>query len=133
MDINDLRKIGRRLKEEVTLNLEDLRRGGPVGRGAGGDMTHPVDKKAEDIIFEEAEKAGKPLTIVSEEYGTMDIKGGGPRLLVDPIDGSRNALSGIPLFSTSMALIDGDTIGKTSLGYVINLVSGDEFWAIKGG
>jgi myo-inositol-1(or 4)-monophosphatase len=42
-------------------------------------------------------------------------------------------LSGIPLFSTSIAIIDGDTIGDTSLGYIINLISGDEFWAIKGG
>jgi myo-inositol-1(or 4)-monophosphatase len=95
-------------------------------------MTHPIDRGAEDIIFEEAEKLQKPLTLVSEEYGTKDIYGGGPKLLIDPIDGSRNAVSGVPLFSTSIALIDGETIGDMSIGYVVNLITGDEFWAVAG-
>lgn len=133
MDINDLRKIGGRLKDEIPAQMEDLLKGEAVGRGAGGDMTHPIDKKTEDMIFEELEKTGEALTVVSEEYGTMDIRGGGPKLLIDPIDGSRNALSGVPMFSTSIALIDGDTIGKTSVGYIVNLATGDEYWAVKGG
>lgn len=132
MDINDIRKIGERLKREIPLELEELRKAGPIGKGAGGDVTHMIDKRAEDIIVEEAEKVGEPLTIISEECGFKDIKGGGQRLLTDPVDGSRNAMSGISLFSTSIALIDGDTIGNTSLGYVINLISGEEFWAGKG-
>ena len=132
MDINDLKKIGARLKAEMVSNLNELRKGPDLGKGASGDTTHCVDKKAEDIVFEEAEKLNIPLTIVSEEYGRLDLNGGGPKLLTDPIDGSRNAFTGIPLFSTSMALIDGDVIGQTRLGYVINLISGDEFWTVKG-
>ena len=133
MNILTLRKIGKRLKKEIFLHLVELRNAAPIGKGASGDITHPIDKKAEDIVIEEAEKLKIPLTIVSEECGVIDIRGGGIKLLLDPIDGSRNALSGIPLFSTSIAIVDGDTIGNTSLGYVINLISGDEFWAIKGG
>ncbi len=133
MDINSLRKIGKRLRKEMFLHMEELRKAAPLGKGASGDTTYPIDKKAEDIVIEEAEKLKLPLTIVSEECGVKDIRGGGAKLLLDPIDGSRNALSGIPLFSTSIAIIDGDTIGNTSLGYIINLISGDEFWAIKGG
>ena len=133
MNIKTLRKIGKRLKKEIFLHLEELRKAAPIGKGASGDITHPIDKKAEDIVIEEAEKLKMPLTVVSEECGVKDIRGGGIKLLLDPIDGSRNALSGVPLFSTSIAIVDGDTIGNTSLGYVINLISGDEFWAIKGG
>lgn len=133
MNINSLRKIGKRLRKEILLHLEDLRNAAPLGKGASGDTTYPIDKKAEDIVIEEAEKLKIPLTIVSEECGVMDIRGGGIRLLLDPIDGSRNALSGVPLFSTSIAIVDGDTIGKTLLGYILNLISGDEFWAIKSG
>lgn len=103
-----------------------------LGKGASGDTTHPIDKLAEDIVYEELDRLGEPVTLISEECGTREIKGGGPRLLVDPIDGSRNAVSGIPLFSTSIALVDGDSVGQTRIGYVVNLVSGDEFWAIKG-
>lgn len=133
MDINDIRKIGKRLREEIPLKLREHDKAASLGRGAGGDMTHPVDKLAEDIVCEELERLDEPVTLVSEECGIKDIKGGGPRLLVDPIDGSRNAISGIPLFSTAIALIDGDSVADTSIGYVINLVSGDEFWALKGG
>ena len=133
MNIKDIRKIGERLGREIPLHLAELRAGAPVGRGASGDITHPIDKRAEDIVIDEVKKLGAPVTLVSEECGVRDINGGGVRLLVDPIDGSRNAISGIPLFSTSIALVDGDTIGDTVAGYVINLISGDEFWAIKGG
>ncbi|MBI4682576.1 MAG: hypothetical protein HY757_05690 [Nitrospirae bacterium] len=132
MDISDIRKIGRRLKEDISSHMNELRSHTSLGKGAGGDATHPIDKRAEDIVYEELEKLGEPVTLVSEECGTREVKGGGPRLLVDPIDGSRNAVSGIPLFSTSIALVDGDTVGHIKIGYVINLISGDEFWAIKG-
>jgi myo-inositol-1(or 4)-monophosphatase len=132
MDINDLRKIGKRLREEIPSFIRDSHESKPIARGAGGDMTYPVDKRAEDIIFEEMEKLQKPLTIISEEYGIKEMQGGGSKLLIDPIDGSKNALTGLPVFSTSIALVEGDTLENTRMGYVINLVNGDEFWAEKG-
>jgi len=133
MDITNLRTIGNRLKKEIPPLVWKLHGSGPISKGASGDMTYPIDKKAEDIIFEEIEKLNMSLTIVSEEYGFKDINGGGPKLLIDPVDGSKNALTGITFFSTSIALINGDTIGHTSTGYVINLINGDEFWALKDG
>jgi myo-inositol-1(or 4)-monophosphatase len=132
MELDDIRNIGARLKREIPLHLDELRKGAPLGKGAGGDVTLPLDKRAEDIIIEEVEKLGKPVTIVSEECGVKHINGGGQRLLVDPIDGSRNALSGVTLFSTSIALVDGDTIEGTLIGYILNIISGDEFWALRG-
>lgn len=132
MDIKHIQNIGKRLQQEITEHLGELREGAPLGKGAGGDITHLIDKRAEDIIIEELQKLKMPITLVSEECGIKDFYGGGPRLLVDPIDGSRNALTGVPLFSTSIALVDGDTIGDTMAGYVINLISGDEFAAEKG-
>jgi myo-inositol-1(or 4)-monophosphatase len=133
INISNLRTIGKRLKKEIPPLVWKLRGSSPISKGASGDMTFPIDKKAEEIAFEELEKLNASLTIVSEEYGFKDIKGGGPKLLIDPIDGSKNAMSGITFFSTSIALIEGDTIGNTSIGYVINLVTGDEFWALKNG
>jgi myo-inositol-1(or 4)-monophosphatase len=133
MNINDIRKIGKRLKEEISLHRDELRSDVSLGKGASGDTTHPVDKMAEDIVIEELEGLKEPVTLVSEECGVRDFFGGGPRFLVDPIDGSRNATSGVPLFSTSIALVDGNVVGDTSIGYVVNLVSGDESWAVKGG
>jgi len=72
------------------------------------------------------------MSIISEEFGSKDIRGGGKRVLIDPIDGSKNAISGLPLYCASIAVADGDTVGDITQGYVINLLSGDEFWAEKG-
>ncbi len=132
IDIADIRKIGNRLRQEIPSLVQTFRRSAPVGKGASGDKTYPIDKKAEEIIFEEIEKFNTSLTIVSEEYGIKNIKGGGTKILVDPIDGSKNSLSGIPFFSTSIAVVEGETINHTSTGYILNLINGDEFWAIRG-
>lgn len=132
MEINDLRKIGKRLRMEIPSFLGNFHESKPIARGAGGDMTYPVDKRAEDIIFKELEGFQKPLTVISEEYGIKEMQGGGSKLLIDPIDGSKNALTGLPVFSTSIALIEGETLENTRIGYIINLVNGDEFWAEKG-
>jgi myo-inositol-1(or 4)-monophosphatase len=132
MDIEYLRKIGKRLRQEILPLAGSDRMNEPLEKGAGGDITYPIDKKAEEIIFEELEKLNQPLSIVSEETGLVDLRGGGPKLLIDPVDGSKNALSGLPFFSTSISLVDGDTLGHTSAGYIINLVNGDEFWAVQG-
>ncbi len=133
MDIADLRAIGKRLREEIPPLIWKFHGGAPIGRGASGDKTYPIDKRAEEIIFKEIEKFKEPVTLVSEEYGFKDIRGRGARLLIDPIDGSKNALSGLPFFSTSIAIVEGNTLKYSSIGYIINLINGDEYWAIRGG
>ncbi len=132
MNINDLKIIGKRLRKEISPLAGKLSENVPIGKGASGDMTYPIDKKAEDIIFEEIEKLEKPVTLVSEEYGIKELKGGGAKLLIDPVDGSKNAIFGVPCFSTSIALVEGESIKDISIGYIINLANGDEFWAEKG-
>lgn len=102
-----------------------------IGIGAGGDKTFPIDKLAEDVIISELEASGLPLSIISEEYGLKELNGGGRKVLIDPIDGSKNAISGIPFFCTSIAVAEGDTIGSISEAYVVNLINGDEFRAEK--
>lgn len=107
----------------------------PLGKGAGGDKTFPVDKWAEDIILAALEKAhrqGESFTLISEELGIRKFGEGGKVVLVDPIDGSNNAKTGVPFFSTSLALLNGETLSTLAVGYVINLAAGDEFWAVRG-
>lgn len=131
MKIEVLRNIGKGLLKEIpAMRLKPYSQGA-LGVGAAGDKTFPVDKKAEEIIISGLESSGDALTIVSEEYGFKDIKGGGKKVLIDPIDGSKNAISGIPFYCTSIAVADGDTVGDVELAYVVNLINGDEFWAEK--
>ena len=130
------KEIGRKMRTGVSEFLG--REGGaiPIGRGAGGDKTFPVDKWAEDIILaalERAHRSGASFTLVSEELGIRKFGEGATRILVDPIDGSNNAKTGVPFFSTSLALIEGGTLAGLRAGYVINLAAGQEFYALRGG
>lgn len=131
MKIIDLRQIGQRLFSEIGKARLKPFASESIGKGAAGDKTFPIDKKAEDIIISSLKALGEPLSIVSEEAGIEEIKGGGKRVIIDPIDGSKNAITGIPFYCTSIAVADGDNIGSISLAYVINILTGDEFWAEK--
>ncbi len=129
------RAVGKRMREGLSEILG--REGGkvPLGKGAGGDKTFPVDKWAEDIVIASLEKVqqqGETFTLISEELGIRKFGDGKKVVLVDPIDGSNNAKSGIPFFSTSIALLNGDRLADLSAAYVINLAVGDEFWAVRG-
>ncbi len=130
MEIEILRAIGRRLLKEIPLLKESSKT--VVGTGASGDKTYQIDKVAEDLILSGLDETGEPLTIISEEAGIKELKGGGRKVLIDPVDGSRNAVSGIPFYCASIAVVDGNTVGDIGLVYVVNLVNGDEFWAEKG-
>jgi myo-inositol-1(or 4)-monophosphatase len=132
MKIEILRNIGRRLLKEIPAMKLRPYTEMAIGVGAAGDKTFFIDKRAEDIIISGLEKSKEALTVVSEEIGIKDIKGGGKKVLVDPIDGSRNAISGIPFYCSSIAVADGNTLRDIELSYVVNLINGDEFWAEKG-
>ncbi len=129
------KNIGKKMRDGVSVVLAQEGGMTPLGKGAGGDKTFPVDKWAEDIVvaaLQKAHKAGETFTLISEELGVRKFGDGKKIVLVDPIDGSNNAKSGIPFFSTSLALLNGDTLSTLAVGYVINLAAGDEFWAMRG-
>jgi myo-inositol-1(or 4)-monophosphatase len=131
MEIKDLRYIGKKLLQEVPAFRQSPDSKKAVGYGAAGDKTFPIDSRAEEIIISGLKSLREPLTIVSEEIGVMDINGGGRRVIIDPIDGSKNAISGIPFYCSSIAIAEGETLDKVHISYIINLVNGDEFWAEK--
>lgn len=131
MEISFLRQIGKRLLSEISFYADSPDRKTPIGLGAAGDKTFPVDKKAEEIIISGLSESGEPLTIISEEMGRTEIGGGGRRVIIDPVDGSKNAITGIPFYCSSIAVAEGDSIGDIKLSYIINLINGDEFWAEK--
>ncbi len=106
----------------------------PVLRtGEGGDDTTAIDAAAEDTIVRRLEALGTDLTLVSEELGVRAFGvGGGPTVVVDPIDGSVNAKRGIPFFSLSLAVADGSTMDDVAFGYVYDFGAGEEWVAERG-
>jgi myo-inositol-1(or 4)-monophosphatase len=100
-----------------------------VGQGLGGDETTAIDKAAEDAILARLRDV-PDITIVSEEVGR--IGDGQTVVVVDPIDGSLNAKRGIPFFSVSIAVADGDRMGDVHFGYVYDFGANEEWVASRG-
>jgi myo-inositol-1(or 4)-monophosphatase len=115
-----------RVLDELPLRAE---REPKVGEGEGGDDTTAIDAAAEAVILERFRS--EDVRIVSEEAG---IEGDGRwTVVVDPIDGSLNAKRGIPFFSISIAVADGDTMGDVAFGYVYDFGAREEWTATRGG
>jgi myo-inositol-1(or 4)-monophosphatase len=101
-----------------------------VGAGLGGDDTTAIDEAAERVILPRF-AALDDVRIVSEEVG---VSGDGRwTIVVDPIDGSMNAKRGIPFFSISIAVADGNTYDDVVFGYVYDFGTGEEWTATRGG
>ena len=127
------RRAGHRVRDAVGELATTRERGAEHGRGEGGDTTLAVDLAAEDAVIAELEALNTPVTLISEERGQLEIGGaGGPLVVLDPIDGSKNAKRGVPYYALSMAVADGPTLADVVFGYVLDLGSGEEWWAERG-
>ncbi len=104
--------------------------GEPVGKGADGATTARIDAVAEQAILDVLKKRGTKLNVLSEEAGWID-RGGDSTLVVDPIDGTHNAIRGVPAYATSIALAR-SSLRDVSAGVVRNLVTGQTYFAEQG-
>ena len=118
-----LSELPTRLEREPVLRL-----------GEGGDDTTAIDAAAELVVVRRLEALGVDLTLVSEELGMRTFGAGGSlRVIVDPIDGSVNAKRGIPFFSLSLAVAEGETMDDVTFGFVHDFGAGEEWVAEHGG
>jgi myo-inositol-1(or 4)-monophosphatase len=107
-------------------------------RGAGGDISMNIDIVAENAIIETLELASVNLLLISEEVGERFIgdkekaKKNQSTLIVDPLDGSNNAVRGVPYCSVSIAYAIGTKTSDTKKAIVLNLNTKDIYWAEKG-
>jgi myo-inositol-1(or 4)-monophosphatase len=119
--------------EAVFLAIEEMVGDPASGRvihmGADGTPTKSIDQRAEDAVFAVLEGSGIDLTILSEEGGRKEI-GKCPSyfLHLDPLDGTFNAIAGIPFYSVSI-YISGPT---SSFGYVSDLAHAVQYFAERG-
>lgn len=68
-----------------------------------------ADRKAEELIRNRIERVFPKQTIVGEEYGTSEGKGASHRWFIDPIDGTRSFVRGVPLYAVLIGLeIEGE-------------------------
>jgi len=90
--------------------------------GAGGDESSGLDLAAEKILVRHLSPFGQ---IISEESGVIGEEEG-RKIVIDPLDGSSNALSRFPYYGVSIAHTDADGILHDAL--ICNLANGDIFF-----
>jgi myo-inositol-1(or 4)-monophosphatase len=127
-----------RLREILAAAPTTVERARETGtRGEGGDLTLEIDAAAEDAVFHELERLhreGARFSAVSEERGSVDFGGedGAPLVVVDPIDGSKNAKRGLSHYALSIAVAEGATMADVVFGYVRDF-GPDEEWVARRG
>ncbi|MDQ7046871.1 MAG: inositol monophosphatase family protein [Sulfurovum sp.] len=89
--------------------------------GAGGDVSSKLDLFAEAIFVKHLGSFGH---IESEESGLIGT--GADKIIIDPIDGSSNALSLFPFYGTSVARVNAEGILDAAM--VCNLGNHDIFF-----
>jgi myo-inositol-1(or 4)-monophosphatase len=87
-------------RARAAVPADELRR--EIGIGGDGTPTSRLDEIVDAAVIEAAEPFG--VNILSEEAGWID-RGSAVTLVVDPVDGTANALAGVPLCTFSGAIV----------------------------
>lgn len=85
-----------------------------VERKRDGTAVTPADRLVEEMARAKVSASRLVLDVLGEEMGGGDAKSANPsgraRLIIDPIDGTEEFSRGIPIFSTLMAIEQGNEI-----------------------
>jgi myo-inositol-1(or 4)-monophosphatase len=100
-----------------------------MGRGAGGDISRTIDLTAENTVIDVIKKRGMEATIIGEESGRIEGKQG--YIIIDAIDGTTNAICGIPFFCCSVAYATDFYLSAVANAAIIDLARGDLYYASK--
>ena len=95
------------------------------------ELADALDEAAQEVIVETLKELGVSATMVSEE-GDVTMGGGGPTLIVDPVDGTTNYSRGLRPASTSLAVSETGTLSGVAAGVVMDLYNGEIFAAEVG-
>jgi myo-inositol-1(or 4)-monophosphatase len=127
--LDSCHKMARAVKD-ATLGLAGTSAAGEFIRmGADGTPTKRIDQVAEDCVVEYLRENPLCSTLISEEMGRAEFCGEKGTIFLDPIDGTFNAVVGIPFYAISIAYAQEGVVQEA---YVENLATGDSFTAARG-
>jgi histidinol-phosphatase len=86
-----------------------------------------ADKAAEELVRTQLRRTRPRDAVVGEEFGSTGH--GSRQWVVDPIDGTKNFVRGVPVWATLLALLDG---GEPVVGVVSAPALGRRWWAARG-
>jgi myo-inositol-1(or 4)-monophosphatase len=118
-------KAGRGLRRDFG-EVEQLQ----VSLKGPADFVSAADRRAEDVLRRELQRARPDYGLLMEESGVVEGRDPSHRFIIDPLDGTTNFLHGIPQFAVSVAL---ERQGAIVAAVVFNPISGELFTAERGG
>ena len=117
-DVSDVITMDRFLAEDLVVDTKP-------------DLT-PVteaDRAVEEAIRERLAELHPGDAILGEEFGQSEAGSGTRRWIVDPIDGTKNYVRGVPVWATLLALQEGNDL---VVGVVSAPAIGRRWWAARG-
>ncbi|HZY74874.1 MAG TPA: histidinol-phosphatase [Jatrophihabitantaceae bacterium] len=89
-----------------------------------------ADRAVEQAIREQLGEVRPGDAVLGEEFGGVAVPSG-RSWVIDPIDGTKNFVRGVPVWATLIALVDGP--GTPVVGVVSAPALGRRWWACRGG
>ena len=104
------------------------------GIGAGGDVMKKIDLAAEKALIDTLQDFGASCTLISEESGVKKIGSQSSDFYVttDPVDGTTNAVRGIPFIATSIAVSKAPYLKDVEAALVSDIIHDITYTAKRG-
>ncbi len=131
--IEVLHNVSKLVYENVNHMAGTSEAAGDYGIGAGGDISRNIDIVAEKTVLEYLKKINFECIVLGEECGRVELSSN-PKgyLIMDAIDGSANAVRGLPFFCCSLAFATENKLSSITDAVITNLSNGDIYSATKG-
>jgi len=129
-------EILREASNRIYKNVKDLAgtedAAGDFGVGAGGDISRNIDITAEQTVLDYLKEIDFECVVLGEECGRVELSDK-PKgfVIMDAIDGSANAVRGVPFFCSSLAFATENKLSSITDGVITDLTNGDMYWATK--
>ncbi|MFB5646091.1 MAG: inositol monophosphatase family protein [Nitrosopumilaceae archaeon] len=131
--IEILKEVSKQVYENVKNLAGTADAAGDFGRGAGGDISRKIDIVAEKTVLDYLKKINFECIVLGEECGRVELsKNPKGFVIMDAIDGSANAVRGVPFFCCSLAFATEDRLSSITDAVITNLSNGDLYWATEG-
>jgi len=132
----DVIEILREVSDRIYQNVKELagteNAAGDFGVGAGGDVSRNIDIIAEKTVLDYLKEINFDCVVLGEECGRVELsKNPKGFVIMDAIDGSANAVRGVPFFCSSLAFATEDKLSSVTDGVITNLSNGEMYWATK--
>ena len=128
-----LKEASKRIYEAVKDMAGTEKAAGNFGRGAGGDISRNIDITAENTVLDYLKEINFECIVLGEECGRVELSDN-PKgfVIMDAIDGSANAVRGVPFFCSSLAFATENRLSSITDGVITNLSTGQMYYASQG-